>query len=290
MKTERKRTRNTKITSLEYEKVGVNINKGMHMKLKLILMLVIVGILTSCTSEKQLTEMLKKNPEILTEAIKANPTKFIDALNDAVKIAQKDQAKRREDEEKKKLEESYNNPLKAEIRSDELIRGNKDGVITLIEYSDFECPFCRRGYNTVLNLLEKYEGKIRFVYKHLPLSFHANAMPASKYYEAIRLQDEDKAIKFHDKLYDSQSKLKQGEKFFKSVAKELKVDMKKLAKDINSEAVQKRIDEDMKEAAKFGFQGTPGFLLNGVPVRGAFPESHFADIISELVKRGKLSL
>ena len=260
------------------------------MKLKLILMLVGLGVLTACTNEKQLTEMLKKNPEILTDAIKANPGKFIDALNDAVKMAQKDQAERREEEEKKKLEEAYNNPLEAQIRSDELIRGNKDGAITLIEYSDFECPFCRRGYNTVLSLLKKYEGKIRFVYKHLPLSFHPNAMPASKYYEAIRMQSEDKAIKFHDALYDGQSKLKQGEKFLKSVAKEIGVDMKKLAKDLDSDAVQNRIDEDMKEAANFGFQGTPGFLLNGIPVKGAFPESHFADIIQELVKRGKLSL
>src|SRR5690606_4225630 len=120
-------------------------------------------------------------------------------------------------------------------------------------------------------LLKKYEGKICFVYKHLPLGFHPNAMLASQYYEALRLQDPEKAWKFHDRIYQEQGKLRNGESFLKAIAKELKVDMARLAKDIKSEAVQVRIDQDMEEAAKFGFQGTPGFLINGVPVKGAYP-------------------
>ncbi len=245
---------------------------------------------TACTSKDDLKKMLKENPDIITEAIEANPNKFIDALNNAVKAAQEGEGKRREDEEKKALEESFNNPLQAEIRSDESFRGNKDAPITLVEYSDFECPFCARGYNTVTELMKKYDGKIRFVYKHLPLSFHPQAMPASQYYEAIRLQDPKKAWEFHDRIYNDQRKLQNGEAFLKSIAKDLKVDMKKLEKDIKSEVVQKRIDADMAEAAKFGFQGTPGFLLNGIPVKGAYPASHFDGIIEELKKRGKISL
>jgi protein-disulfide isomerase len=141
-----------------------------------------------------------------------------------------------------------------------------------------------------MELMKKYEGKIRFAYKHLPLSFHPQAMPASQYYEAIRLQSPEKAWEFHDRIYKDQRKLQNGEAFLKAVAKELKVDMGKLAKDVKSEAVQKRIDADMAEAAKFGFQGTPGFLLNGVPVKGAYPTAHFDGIIQELSKRGKISL
>lgn len=262
------------------------------MKFKLLSALLVMSFaFTSCqVNEKQLTEILKKNPDILTEAIKANPNKFIDALNEAVKLAQAGQAKKRQEEEKKQLEESFNNPLQAKIRTDELFRGPKDAPITLVEYSDFECPFCKRGFNTVLALLKKYDGKIRFVYKHLPLSFHPNAMPASQYYEALRLQSEDKAIKFHDDLYNNQSKIKLGEKYFKQVAKKLGANMSKLAKDIKSKKVQDRIDQDLAEAKKFGFNGTPGFLLNGVPVRGAYPESHFVQIIEELKKRGKIKI
>lgn len=256
-----------------------------------ILVVAALVLATACTTSKEdLKKMLKENPDIITEAIEANPNKFIDALNNAVKAAQEGEGKRREEDEKKALEESFEKPLVADIRSDETFRGPADAPITLIEYSDFECPFCSRGFNTVMELMEKYKGKIRFVYKHLPLSFHPQAMPASQYYEAIRLQSADKAWEFHDRIYKDQRKLQNGEAFLKSLAKELKVDMKKLEQDVKSPAVQKRIDADMAEAAKFGFQGTPGFLLNGIPVKGAYPAAHFDGLIEELKKRGKIKL
>ena len=159
-----------------------------------------------------------------------------------------------------------------------------------MEYSDFECPFCKRGFETVLSLLEKYKGKVQFIYKHLPLSFHQTAMIASQYYEAIRLQSEDKAIKFHDAIYDQQTGLRQGEKFLKSLAKKAKVNMKRLAQDLKNPKVPKRIDEDLAEAKKFDFQGTPGFLLNGVPIKGAYPTKHFEMIVKKLQEKGKLVL
>ncbi|MCT4642813.1 MAG: thioredoxin domain-containing protein [Bacteriovoracaceae bacterium] len=262
----------------------------MKMKMVLILSFALILVVSCNQNASSLKETLKKDPTILTDAIKANPVEFIDALNEAVQEARKGEAKRREEAEKKKLEESFDKPLVAKIRKDELFRGDKNAPLTLIEYSDFECPFCKRGYDTVNSLLKKYKGKIRFAYKHLPLSFHPNAMPASKYFEALRLQKADLAWKFHDNLYENQSKLKLGEKYFKSVAKKLGADMKKLVKDVNSAAVQKRIDEDLAEAKKFGFNGTPGFLLNGIPVKGAYPESHFVQIIDKLVEKGKVKL
>lgn len=257
---------------------------------RIILLAAALVMATACTTKDDLKKMLKENPDIITEAIEANPNKFIDALNNAVKAAQKGEGKRREEDDKKALEESFINPLVAEIRPDESFRGNKDAPITLVEYSDFECPFCSRGFNTVMELMSKYEGKIRFVYKHLPLSFHPQAMPASQYYEAIRLQSPEKAFQFHDAIYNNQRALQNGEKFLQAEAKKLKVDMAKLARDVKSEAVQKRIDQDMAEAAKYGFQGTPGFLLNGIPVKGAYPASHFEGLIKELEKRGKVKL
>jgi protein-disulfide isomerase len=259
------------------------------MKRSIVLGLVLI-MASACTSKDDLKKMMKENPEIITDAIEANPAKFIEALNKAVKTAQEGEGKKREEEEKKALEDSFNNPLQAEIRADESFRGAANAPLTLIEYSDFECPFCSRGFNTVMELMEKYKGKIRFAYKHLPLSFHQQAMPASQYYEAIRLQSPEKAWQFHDEIYKNQRKLQNGEAFLKETAKKLKVDMAKLAKDVKSEEVQKRIDADMAEAAKFGFQGTPGFLLNGIPVKGAYPTSHFDGLVEELTKRGKITL
>ena len=101
------------------------------MKSRILMVLALVAIATACTSKDDLKKMMKENPEIITEAIEANPEKFIDALNNAVKVAQEGQGKKREEDEKKALEESFNNPLQAEIRSDESFRGNPSAPITL---------------------------------------------------------------------------------------------------------------------------------------------------------------
>ncbi len=251
-------------------------------------------IFTSCTSnekmKEQISEILKNDPKILTAAIEKHPAEFIEALQKAAKIAQEELGKKREQEEKQKLEESFDKPLTADIRKDESIRGPKDAPITLVEYSDFECPFCSRGFETVQTLLKKYEGKIRFVYKHLPLSFHEQAMISAQYYEAIRLQNEKKAFAFHDLIFKNQAKLKNGVGFLDATAKEVGADMNKLKKDLNSAAVTARIEADVKEAGSFGMQGTPGFLLNGIPVKGAYPTEYFVGLIEELQKKGKLKI
>lgn len=253
-----------------------------------------VFTLTACNNDAnlkdRLAEILKENPEIVTKSIEQNPAVYVEAIQKAVGAAQADLAKKKEEEEKKRYEESFNNPLQPNIRSDEAIRGPKDAPLTLVEYSDFECPFCFRGYETVNELMEKYEGKIRFVYKHLPLSFHPQAMIAAQYFEAIRIQSPEKAFEFHDEIFKNQKKLQNGEAFLKSIAKNLKVDMKKLEADVNSEAVMTRIAEDQKEAEKFGIQGTPGFLINGIPVKGAYPASYFDEIIKTLKEKGKVNI
>lgn len=266
----------------------------MKMLSKIFALLIMGALAIGCTSEQQVKDQVKKaleeDPKLLISAIEKNPVEFAEAMRSAIGKAQAELKKRQEEEEQKKLEATFDNPLKPNIRKDEMIRGNKNAPLTLVEYSDYECPFCSRGFNTVMDLISKYGDNIRFVYKHLPLSFHRNAMIASQYHEALRLQDEKKAWKFHDEIFKNQGKLKSGESFVKKLAKELGADMTRLAKDVKSEAVKKRIEEDMKEAASFGMQGTPGFLLNGIPVKGAYPASYFYDIVEKLKAKGKVKL
>ncbi len=264
------------------------------MKFSLLLISSMLIFFYSCmgsVSKDSVKKLLKENPDILAEAIQANPTVILDAFKDAAQKAQEEARKKSEEEEKKQLEERYDNPLVAQIRDDELFRGGgKSAPITLVEYSDFQCYYCSKGFNTVMELLEKYDDKIRFVFKHLPV-IGQYSRTAAEYYEAIRLQDSKKAIKFHDALFEEQSKIREGgEKFLKEVAKKVGANMSKLSKDVKSEAVTTRIDEDMAEARKYGFQGTPGFLINGIPVKGAYPTSYFVEIVGELEKRGKLKL
>jgi protein-disulfide isomerase len=259
-----------------------------------ILLLSTTVLFASCSSgnlsKDQLAKLLKENPTILTEAIEAHPAEFITSLQNAAKVAQGELKQKQEAEEKNKLEESFNKPLAFDLRSDETIRGNKNAPITLVEYSDFECPFCSRSYETVQTLLKKYDGKIRLIYKHLPLSFHEQAMPTARYYEAIRMQDEKLAFKFHDEIFKNQAKLKNGVAFLNATAKSVGANLDRLKKDLNSEAITKRIEADMKEANSLGMQGTPGFLLNGIPVRGAYPTEYFVSLVDELQKRGKIKI
>ncbi len=259
--------------------------------MKFLVVLLLSVFIVGCNPGKEsIREALKDDPSILVDAIKANPGEIFAAIRDAAASAQKDEQQKKEEDEKKKLEATFENPLKPNIRPDEAILGPKNAAITLVEYSDFECPFCSRALNTVNELRAKYGKNLRFIYKHLPLNFHPNAMMAAQYFEGLRLQSVDKAFKYHDEILQNLQKVKQGEKYFKKVAKSLGADMGKLAKDVNSKEVKDRIAEDMKEAEKFGFRGTPGFLINGVPVKGAYPADHFVGIVEELKKRGKLSI
>jgi len=236
--------------------------------------------LTSCTSKEAIRKALNENPEIIFEVIEKNPEKFAEAMQKANQQFRRLAQEKAERDQKKKIDEEFKNPKKPEVGEGRATRGPKDAPILLVEYSDFECPYCQRGFQTVEDVLKgKYGDKIRFIYKHLPLSFHPNALPASKYFEAIAMQDPEKAYRFHDELFQNQKKLSEGEKFLQSLAKKVGADLVRLKKALDSEEVKKRIEADKAEAEKFGFTGTPGFLVGGVSVAGAYPAEHLEKII-----------
>ncbi len=256
---------------------------------KIITPLLTLLVITSCSTDKNFKSSLEKtlteNPEIITDLIKNNPEKFLSAFQDMAKDARKNAEKNRLQQESDEIETYLKNPMKFNIRKDELIRGTKGAPITIVEYSDFQCPFCAKGAQIITELLKKYDGKIAFVYKHLPIdSIHPGARIASKYYEAIRITDGKKAFEFHDTLLENQQKLRLGEKYLESIVKDLGLNTKKIKALANSEDVAKRIEADEKEASTLGFSGTPGFLVNGIPVRGAYPIEHFDKIIGKILK------
>lgn len=235
-------------------------------------------MMTGCG--KIMEETIKSNPDIVFNAIKENPKKFIDVVNEA---ARKAQETAREDEAKAesgRLEEEFKNPKQPTVDDKRIIYGKAAAPITIVEYSDFECPFCSRGYMTIKEVVKEYGDKVKVIFKNLPLDFHPQAMPAARYFEAVAMQGMDKAAKFHDDVFMNQKDLKaDGEKFLKAAARKAGADMSKLAKDLDSEAVKAKIAADMEEAKKFEFAGTPGFLINGVSLRGAYPFPEFKKII-----------
>lgn len=231
-------------------------------------------------SRDDLKKALEKNPDLLMDTLKQNKKALFEIVNEAAQEEQARREKEAAEAQKKEYEESFKNPKVPTIDSSTHIRGNKSALFTLVEYSDFQCPYCNRGFQNVETLRKKYGAKLRFIYKHHPLPFHPNAMPAACYFEAAALQSLEKAWLFHDKMFQNQDKL--SEDYYKATAKELGLDVARMVKDADSQSIKDKIAADIAEAKKFGFEGTPGFLLNGIPVRGAYPVENFDAIITRL--------
>ena len=245
-----------------------------------------IVLLASCSgqgggkglSKQELAELLKENPEILIEALSKKKVELFE-------VAQAGAIEKRRLQEEEKRDSEQNNPLKPVIEEGRLVRGNKNAPVTIVEYSDFECPYCSKSFITVSSLMKKYGDKIRFIYKHNPLPMHPAAMPAAAYFEAIGLQNEKEAWKFHDLLFADQKLLKKGEKGLKRLVGSLDVDMKRFENDLSNPKVKKLINDDMAEAKKFGFGGTPSFVINGMSIKGAYPENEFIRIIEIALKQ-----
>jgi protein-disulfide isomerase len=233
-------------------------------------------------SAKQLKEAIEKDPTIVFAAIEKAPDKFIEVVMKAQQDAQKVSAERAQDDEKKQREEEFKNPLKPAIDESRVFFGNKSAPITIVEFSDFQCPYCTRGYQTVNEVKKMYGDKVRVLFKHLPLDFHPLAMPAAKYFEAIAQQDHKKAELFHNMLFENQNMMKEkGEALFKEYAKKVGADQKKIDAALKDDAITKRIEADMAEAKSFNMSGTPGFIINGISLRGAYPADAFKKIIDQ---------
>lgn len=234
-------------------------------------------------SAPQLKKVMEENPDILYAAIQKDPRKFLEVVNEAAQRARAEEERRFAEEEAKAREEEFKNPKQPEIAEDRAFEGAKDAPITIVEYSDFQCPFCRRGHDTMKRILKEYDGKVKIVFKNFPIErIHPLALPASKMYEAIALQDMAKAAKFKSMIFENQEELNaKGEKFITDAAKKVGADLARAKKDMESEKVLARIEADKAEADKFGFSGTPGYLINGVSLKGAYPFDEFKSIIDQ---------
>ena len=238
-----------------------------------------------------LKKLLSDHPEVIIESIKKNPVKYMEALSEAQGEYIKKRRELKQKERLAKREAEFANPHKPSMPANRVYFGPKNAPITIVEYADFQCGYCARAARTVKQVMKAYPGKVRVLYKHFPVTGAPHSVPAAKYYEAIGRQDPQKARSFHDSVFEKGNELRSGgEKFLKSLVKQLKVDEVQLEKDLKQ--VGDVITADRKEAVKFEFSGTPGFLVGGVTVPGAvlFPEfktiidRHLKDRGSKLVK------
>lgn len=166
-------------------------------------------------------------------------------------------------------------------------RGAADAPVTIVEFSDFQCPYCAKGAETAKQIIEKYPNDIKFVFKHFPLNNHPWAKPAAIASYCATLQKDEAFWTLHDNYFKYQKQINPGNVIEKSkeYLKGSNIDMAAwttCAVDVNSEAYKTAsavIDADLALGQELGVSGTPGFFVNGALLEGAQPITAFEPLI-----------
>jgi len=156
-------------------------------------------------------------------------------------------------------------------------KGAKQPKITVVEFSDFQCPFCSRVTPTLAQIEKEYGDRVEIVFKHLPLRIHPKAPAAHAAAEAAHRQG--KFWEMHDKIFANQQSLTT--ETFETYAAEIGLDVEQYKKDAASEEVLASVNADVAQAGKLGVTGTPGFFVNGRFLSGAQPLAAFKKLIDE---------
>jgi protein-disulfide isomerase len=166
------------------------------------------------------------------------------------------------------------------------MKGVNDALVTIVEYSDFQCPFCSRVEPTMDRILKEYAGKVKIVWMNNPLGFHKNAMPAAQASYAIYKLKGDAAFwKAHKKFFENAKNLTP--ELYTQTAKELGVDMGKFEDAISKNVYEGIVKSQQSQGARIGARGTPAFFINGRFLSGARPFEHFKTLIDEELKKAE---
>jgi len=160
-------------------------------------------------------------------------------------------------------------------------RGAAGAPIEMIEFSDFQCPFCLRAHATVEQVLKTYGDRIHFVYRNYPLPNHPNARPAAE--AAACAAEQGKFWPYHDRLFEQQSRLSEAD--LKAHAVAVGLDAQKFNACVDARKYKTLVDADVKEGDEAGVNGTPAFFINGRLLSGAQPYDAFKRVIDEELAR-----
>ena len=164
---------------------------------------------------------------------------------------------------------------RVEVEASGPARGPTDAKVTVIEFSDFECPYCSQAHDVIEKVMQKYDGKVRLVFRNFPLGFHQHARKAAE--ASLCANAQDKFWPYHDALFADQKKLEVPQ--LKETALSLKLDAEKFNACLDSGEHAKTLDADMKAAEKAGVTGTPAFFINGILISGAQRSEEFERLI-----------
>ena len=174
-------------------------------------------------------------------------------------------------------------PRQAVAAANSPSKGPAGAPIELIEFSDFQCPFCQRANPTVTQVLQTYGDRIHFVYRHFPLSTHPNAKPAAEASQCAA--EQGKFWEYHDKLFANPSRLADSD--LKQSAAELGLDAAAFNKCVDTHKYAAQVERDFHAGEDAGVNGTPAFFVNGRMISGAQPFDAFKRLIDEELESKK---
>lgn len=161
--------------------------------------------------------------------------------------------------------------------------GGKNAKVEVVEFSDFQCPFCAKGAEVVTQLKKKYGNKIKVVFKQYPLPFHSQAKGAAIAALCANEQSSDFFWKLHDKMFADQSKLSIDS--IKATAKELGVKTDAFNKCLDSKKYMAQVEKDIQQGKGLGVKSTPTFFVNGQLIAGAQPLEVFSEVIDQELEK-----
>jgi protein-disulfide isomerase len=154
-------------------------------------------------------------------------------------------------------------------------KGPDDAVVTIVEFSDFECPYCQRVVATIEQVLAKYPNQVRFVYRHLPLSMHSRARAAAEAAACAGIQADFWG--YHDLIFATPRALSDAD--LERYASQLELDVAAFRQCVQNRETQQIVDADIAVAEENRISGTPSFLINGIPLHGAQSLEAFSEVI-----------
>lgn len=207
--------------------------------------------------EKAVGDYIQKNPKVIQDAVRAQRP-----------------GRRPEPPLEERIKSAIEVPL-----NNAPVKGSENAPVTIVEFSDFQCPFCSRVVPTLKQIEEEYKGKVKIAFRQNPLPFHQNAMSAAK--AALAAKEQGKFWEMHDALFADQRNLTEDN--IRKIAEQIGLNVSKFESDWKSDKFNAQIEEDIKFAQQNGASGTPSFFINGVSLKGAQPYPKFKELIDKLL-------
>lgn len=212
--------------------------------------------------EEQVLQIIREHPEVLVESVQAY--------------------QQQQQQQLQQVQQAFVQTLKTDpkvVIRESPTTGATEPKVLLVEFSDFQCPYCAKAHETVKQFMAKHGDEVTLVYKHFPLApIHPEAMPAAK--AAWAATQQGKFWEYHDALFTQQDQL--GEALYVATAKALNLDLEKFDRD--RKIADAAIEEDIRLAETLGLSGTPFFVMNGESFSGAVQLSDIENILARAVK------